>query len=84
MVCRDGSIVQLPGPGNALGQLKLDMPNRYNVYLHDTPMKELFSRDNRRQSHGCVRVQNPRELAALLLQHPLDWVNQAIAAGYTH
>jgi murein L,D-transpeptidase YcbB/YkuD len=42
------------------------------------------SRDNRRQSHGCVRVQNPRELAALLLQEPVDWVNQAIAVGYTH
>lgn len=83
MVRRDGSIVQLPGRGNALGQLKLDMPNRYNVYLHDTPIKELFTHDNRRQSHGCVRVQYPRELAALLLQHPLDWVNQAIAAGFT-
>jgi murein L,D-transpeptidase YcbB/YkuD len=47
-------------------------------------MKELFGRDNRRQSHGCVRVQNPRELAALLLQQPIDWVNRAIQLGYTH
>ena len=52
----------------ALGRLKFEMHDRFDVYLHDTPEKALFSRDNRRQSHGCVRVQNPRELAALLLR----------------
>jgi murein L,D-transpeptidase YcbB/YkuD len=54
------------------------------VYLHDTPLKTLFSRDNRRQSHGCVRVQNPRELAAMLLQQPVEVINKGIAAGTTN
>jgi murein L,D-transpeptidase YcbB/YkuD len=81
---RNGAIQQLPGAGTALGQLKFEMPNRFDVYLHDTPLKTLFSRDNRRQSHGCVRVQNPRELAALLLQQPADAINKGIAAGTTN
>jgi murein L,D-transpeptidase YcbB/YkuD len=80
----NGGLQQLPGPGNALGQLKFEMPNRFDVYLHDTPMKALFSRDNRRQSHGCVRVQNPRDLASLLLNDSVDGVNKAVALGYTH
>jgi len=80
----NGAIQQLPGPGSALGQLKFEMTNRFDVYLHDTPMKNLFSRDNRQQSHGCVRVQNPRELAAMLLQQPVDAVNKGIAAGTTN
>src|SRR2546430_13503991 len=81
---RGGGIQQLPGVGTALGQLKFEMPNRFDVYLHDTPLKALFARDNRRQSHGCVRVQNPRELAALLLQQPMDAVNKGIALGTTN
>ena len=84
VVRRNGAIQQLPGAGTALGQLKFEMQDRYDVYLHDTPLKNLFSRDNRRQSHGCVRVQNPRELAALLLQQPLEEVNKAIAVSSTH
>jgi murein L,D-transpeptidase YcbB/YkuD len=85
MVIRpNGGIQQLPGAGTALGQLKFEMTNRFDVYLHDTPLKRLFARDNRRQSHGCVRVQNPRELAALLLDQPVETVNKAIAAGTTN
>lgn len=85
MVVRsNGAIQQLPGAGTALGQLKFEMPNRFDVYLHDTPLKALFNRDNRRQSHGCVRVQNPRELGALLLQQPVDVINKAIAQGATN
>ncbi len=85
MVTRsNGAIQQLPGPGSALGQLKFELPNRFDVYLHDTPLKKLFSRDNRRQSHGCVRVENPRELAALLLQQPVEVINKGIALGYTN
>ena len=60
------------------------MPNSFDVYLHDTPLKALFARDNRRQSHGCVRVENPRQLASLLLQEPVGSVNEAISAGSTH
>jgi murein L,D-transpeptidase YcbB/YkuD len=85
MVMRgNGAIQQLPGAGTALGQLKFEMQDRFDVYLHDTPLKALFSRDNRRQSHGCVRVQNPRELAALLLEQPVPSINQGIALGYTN
>jgi L,D-transpeptidase YcbB len=80
----NGGLQQLPGPGAALGQIKFEMENRFDVYLHDTPSKDLFSRDNRRISHGCIRVQNPRELAALLMQQPVDTINQAIAMGGTH
>jgi L,D-transpeptidase YcbB len=78
-----GELQQLPGPNAGLGQLKFDMANRFGVYLHDTPDKYLFNRDNRRISHGCIRVQNPRELAALLMQQPIDAINQAIATGST-
>jgi murein L,D-transpeptidase YcbB/YkuD len=81
---KGGGIQQMPGPGSALGQLKFEMPNRYDVYLHDTPQKALFSRDNRRQSHGCVRVQNPRELAALLLQDSAEGINKSVGVGTTH
>ncbi|HEX3862077.1 MAG TPA: L,D-transpeptidase family protein [Stellaceae bacterium] len=79
----NGSIQQLPGPKSALGQLKFEMVNRFDVYLHDTPLKTLFGRDNRQQSHGCVRVQNPRELASILLHQPVDVINKGIAQGTT-
>lgn len=58
---------QPAGSGNALGLVKFMFPNPYNVYLHDTPSKYLFSRDKRDFSHGCIRVQNPFELAYVLL-----------------
>jgi murein L,D-transpeptidase YcbB/YkuD len=80
----NGAIQQLAGPYSALGRLKFEMTDRFDVYLHDTPEKALFVRDNRRQSHGCVRVQNPRELAALLLQQPVDVIEKGIALGYTN
>jgi murein L,D-transpeptidase YcbB/YkuD len=80
----NGGLQQLPGPSAGLGQLKFEMENRFGVYLHDTPSKNLFSRDNRRISHGCIRVQNPRELAALLMQQPIDTINQAIAMDGTN
>jgi murein L,D-transpeptidase YcbB/YkuD len=61
------SVVQGPGPGNSLGQLKLDMPNPLTVYLHDTPSKSLFDQEDRAFSHGCMRMQNPFDLAGKLL-----------------
>ena len=61
------TIRQEPGPGNALGQVKFIFPNKYAVYLHDTPSKYLFEKDVRAFSHGCIRVQNPLKLAEVLL-----------------
>jgi murein L,D-transpeptidase YcbB/YkuD len=60
-------VQQPPGAKNALGEVKFLFPNTHNIYMHDTPSRELFSEDLRAFSHGCVRVQNPREFAAVLL-----------------
>jgi len=79
----DGGVQQLAGPNSGLGQLMLDMRNRFDVYLHDTPSKNLFSRDDRRVSHGCIRVENLAELTALLMQQPIGAIDQAIAMGGT-
>lgn len=79
----NGEIEQMAGPEAGLGLLMFDMPNRFDVYLHDTPDRSLFNRANRRISHGCIRVQKPRELAALLLKEPLTAIDQDIATGQT-
>src|SRR5688500_621507 len=57
------SVVQGSGPGNSLGQMKLDMPNPHAIFLHDTPARGLFARETRALSHGCVRVERALELA---------------------
>ncbi len=72
------NIVQRPGPGNALGAVKFMFPNAHSVYLHDTPSRELFARASRAFSHGCVRVENPLEFAARLLEEQADWTRDAI------
>ncbi|HWD60665.1 MAG TPA: L,D-transpeptidase family protein [Stellaceae bacterium] len=85
MTMRDnGSILQEAGPYSALGRLKFEMPNRFDVYLHDTPMRSYFALANRRLSHGCVRVQNPRELASLLLGIPENEITRNINLGNTN
>ena len=61
------SFVQRPGANNALGQVKFIFPNEHAVYLHDTPARQLFSTPERAFSHGCIRVENPLELAEILL-----------------
>ena len=58
---------QPPGKNNALGEVKFLFPNTHDIYMHDTPNRELFEEEVRAFSHGCVRVQNPREFAAVLL-----------------
>lgn len=58
---------QRPGPDNALGRIKLEMPNPYNVYIHDTPAKTLFANTRRAFSHGCIRTEDPQGLAVSLL-----------------
>jgi murein L,D-transpeptidase YcbB/YkuD len=76
---------QTPGPWNALGGVKFELPNPLDVYLHDTPAKPLFNKPMRAASHGCVRVQQARPLASTLLGDawPSEAVDQAIAAGET-
>lgn len=61
-------IFQNTGPGNALGKVKFMFANQYSIYLHDTPSKYLFKRDNRALSHGCVRVSNAQSLAEIILK----------------
>jgi L,D-transpeptidase YcbB len=60
-------VQQPPGKGNALGELKFLFPNSHDIYMHDTPTKNLFAESTRTFSHGCIRVENPREFAEVLL-----------------
>jgi L,D-transpeptidase YcbB len=57
------SVVQQPGPGNSLGQMKLEMPNEHAIFFHDTPSRHLFANDFRALSHGCIRTERALELA---------------------
>lgn len=85
MTMRDnGSIQQEAGPYSALGRLKFEMPNKFDVYLHDTPLRSYFALANRRLSHGCVRVQSPRQLASLLMGISEDDITKAINLGTTN
>jgi murein L,D-transpeptidase YcbB/YkuD len=72
------SVRQPPGPRNALGRVKIEMPNPYSIYLHDTPSQALFGRPARAFSHGCIRTQNVRDFAALLLAPTGRWDRAAI------
>jgi murein L,D-transpeptidase YcbB/YkuD len=67
------TLVQQPGPSNALGLVKFMFPNKYAVYLHDTNDRTLFDRNERNLSSGCVRVEYPFELAGLLMEGDPDW-----------
>ena len=85
---RSLNIYQPPGPGNVLGNVKFLFPNKHDVYMHDTPQKFLFARATRAESHGCMRVQNPDQLALALLKRDQGWssarVASAIQNGYDH
>jgi murein L,D-transpeptidase YcbB/YkuD len=75
------TIRQDSGTFNALGNLKIDMPNPYSVYMHDTNTRNLFADDYRFDSHGCTRVDNVRDLATWILQDVPGWNRAAIDAG---
>jgi murein L,D-transpeptidase YcbB/YkuD len=70
--------VQPPGPKNPLGRIKFVFPNRFNVYLHDTPAKLLFEESSRAFSHGCIRIEKPVELAEYLLHEDPSWTHERI------
>lgn len=71
-------IRQKPGNNNSLGKMKFLFPNSYSIYLHDTPSKELFDRNKRDFSHGCIRVENPKKLAMYLLRNDKTWTQENV------
>ena len=82
---RELAFRQRPGAQNALGHVKFVLPNRFDVYLHDTPADELFARPGRAFSHGCIRVEEPEALARYALRDQPEWdqprIRQAMDAG---
>jgi L,D-transpeptidase YcbB len=81
----DGDLRQRPGKDNALGRVKLEMANRFNSYLHDTPTKKLFARSDRHLSHGCMRTEQILPLASFALagdtESGLGQIQSAIDSG---
>ena len=75
------SLRQRPGPKNSLGLIKFMFPNEYNVYMHDTPATELFSKSRRDFSHGCIRLEKPVDLAAWVLRDNPGWDIDRIRAA---
>ncbi|HSO47434.1 MAG TPA: L,D-transpeptidase family protein [Rhizobiaceae bacterium] len=73
---------QSPGEANALGELKILFPNSHAIYMHDTPARDLFNKDFRAFSHGCVRLAEPRAMAAAVLGKPISHVEQMLAGGH--
>jgi murein L,D-transpeptidase YcbB/YkuD len=81
---RKFDIYQPPGEGNVLGELKFAFPNKHDVYMHDTPNKNLFDEASRTFSHGCMRVRNPRRMAEVLLAEDEGWDAAKIAELITN
>ncbi|MET1415574.1 L,D-transpeptidase family protein [Roseibium sp. HPY-6] len=75
------NVRQYPGRSNALGEVKILFPNRHHIYMHDTPAKNLFNKDVRAYSHGCIRLHDPKGMAAAVLGKSKDYVTSRIAAG---
>jgi murein L,D-transpeptidase YcbB/YkuD len=71
---------QQPGPANSLGLIKFVFPNKFDVYMHGTPLRGLFSQARRDFSHGCIRVENPAALAGWVLRDSPEWTPQRILA----
>lgn len=76
---------QVPGEENSLGKVKFLFPNSFNIYFHDTPAKNLFSKDKRAFSHGCIRLSEPEKLAQYVLRNNADWppsrITEAMNSG---
>jgi murein L,D-transpeptidase YcbB/YkuD len=83
MMQRDGrtTVRQLPGPNNALGLVKFVFPNPYDVYMHATPVPELFGEARRDFSHGCVRVEDPVALAVWALADQDGWTREQVLSA---
>jgi murein L,D-transpeptidase YcbB/YkuD len=78
MEWHNDNVRQKPGPKNSLGLVKFMFPNSYNIYLHDTPAKTLFNKNDRAFSHGCVRLKNAEKLANYLLKGSKKWTSENI------
>lgn len=78
MEWNNGLVRQKPGVRNSLGLVKFLFPNSNNIYLHDTPSKSLFQRESRAFSHGCIRVEKPKELAQAILSNDSKWNSEKI------
>jgi murein L,D-transpeptidase YcbB/YkuD len=78
---RNFHVYQPPGENNVLGNIKFRFPNKHDVYMHDTPQKNLFNADVRAFSHGCMRVRNPERLAELVLSEDQGWPANRVAAA---
>jgi murein L,D-transpeptidase YcbB/YkuD len=76
------SVRQQPSEANALGELKILFPNKHAIYMHDTPQKSFFQRDMRALSHGCVRLQDPRGMAAAVLGVSVDDIAERLKHGH--
>ncbi len=75
------NVRQPPGRKNALGELKIMFPNKHSIYMHDTPAKSLFKRSSRAFSHGCVRLAEPRKMAAAVLGTRMNTIKNRLAGG---
>jgi murein L,D-transpeptidase YcbB/YkuD len=78
---RSLNVYQPPGPDNVLGTVKFVFPNKHDVYMHDTTQKGLFAQSVRAESHGCMRVQNPDQLALTLLKEDQGWSAGNVASA---
>ena len=77
------NVRQTPSEANALGELKILFPNKHAIYMHDTPQKKLFDRDARAFSHGCIRLKDPRGMAAAVLGTTIDHVEAKLRQGHS-
>lgn len=76
------TVRQKPGDHNALGWVKFMFPNEHSIYFHDTPSRELFSRESRGFSHGCIRLEQPKDLAQYLLRNDTTFTSEKIDSLY--
>lgn len=77
------AVRQAPSEANALGELKILFPNKHAIYMHDTPQKQFFDRDMRALSHGCIRLQDPRGMAAAVLGTSREHIADKLARGHS-
>ncbi len=81
MEWHEGNVRQKPGVKNSLGLVKFLFPNSNNIYLHDSPAKGLYDKEDRAFSHGCIRVEKAKELANAILKNDSNWTSEKIAAA---